>query len=414
MKPEPIEIYDIGVIGGGIAGAAIARDAALRGLRVVLFEKNTFGSGTSSKSSKLIHGGIRYLELAWKALCFANFPEAWKNFCFVFVSLRESRILRRIAPGLVEPLPLFIPIYRSDKRNPWMIYLGTWLYFILATFAGGAKLPQVRSGAKKALETVPALEPDGLLGGVGIWDFHVDDRALVEATIASAVKNGARCFEHATVTHYEHDAASNTYLVRVAEQKEEREVHVRKLINASGPWVDKTRALGREREKDYVLPVAGSHITLPSFLPSSVLLQAQDGRFFFVIEQKSGARVGTTERVTKELDGIKPSEEEVDYLLASLNRYFPGKNFSKKDILSQDAGARPLSAPASTRNPNEIPRDHEIRVSRSGCIHMIGVKLTDHRRAAEEVLDRLIPLLLPFNAKLRRKTQTHRLPLIES
>ena len=414
MKSNASEIYDLGIIGGGICGAAIARDASLRGVRVVLFEKKEFGSGTSGKSSKLIHGGIRYLELAWKALKRGDFREAWKNLRFVFLSLRESRILRKIAPSLVKPLPMIVPIYRSDGRKPWMVYGGTFLYFLLSFLAGKTMVPKVYMGKKKILAALPGLNPDRLLGGVRIREHWVDDKLLVEATIESAKKNGARCFEHTAVTGYEHDERSNTFLVRLTDATGEHDVRVRKLINASGPWVDKTRALGGEKGKDFILPVAGSHITLPAFLPCSTLLQAKDGRFFFVILNGDRARVGTTERLVQRLDLVNPTEEEVDYLLTSLTRYFPGKHFTPSDILEQDMGVRPLPAAAPARDPNEISREHEIRVSPSGCIHMIGVKLTDHRRAAQEVMDRLVPLLLPVNQKLRKKSLTHRLPLIES
>ncbi len=414
MTTHPIEIYDLGIIGGGISGAAIARDAALRGARVILFEKNEFGSGTSSKSSKLIHGGIRYLELAWNALRRADFQEAWKNFRFVFVSLKESRILRRIAPTLVEPLGLVVPIYKSDPRKPWIIYAGTILYFLLALFAGGAKFPKIYGNKKTLLAAVGELNPEGLLGGVKIWDYWVDDKALVFATIESAKKNGALCFEKTPVIGYQHDQVSNIYLVKVQDRLGEHVIHARKLVDASGPWVDQTRVLGNEKTKDFILPVAGTHITFPAFLPCSTLLQASDGRFFFVINHAGIARVGTTERIVTNVDSVKPTEEEINYLLSSLKRYFPKTNFTQQQILSQDAGTRPLSAGTSSRNPNEISREHEIRVSHSGCIHMIGVKLTDHRRAAEEVMDRLVPLLLATNSNLRRKTATHLLPLIET
>ncbi len=411
MRSDAIEIYDVGIIGGGIAGAAIARDAALRGMSVVLFEKNEFGSGASSKSSKLIHGGIRYLELSWNSLKCAAFSEAWKNFRFVFVSLKESRILRRIAPSLVEPLPLIAPIYASDRRRPWMIYGGAMLYFILALFAGGSKFPTIYASKKSILKALPELNSEGLLGGVKIWDHWADDKALVLATIESAKKNKALCFEKSPVLSYESDSVSNTFLMNVMDHGEERILRVRKLVNASGPWVDKTRELGHEKNHDFILPVAGSHVTLPVFLPCSTLLQAEDGRFFFVINHGQKARVGTTERIVTDLDSVQPTEEEINYLLDSLKRYFPKINFQRKEILSVDAGVRPLSVPVSSQNPYEISREHEIRVSPSGCIHMIGVKLTDHRRAAEEVVNRLVPLLLPTNPNLKRKTSTHRLPL---
>ena len=405
------ETHDLGIIGGGICGAGIARDAALRGIRVVLFEKNEFGSGTSGKSSKLIHGGIRYLELAWNSFKRADFSEAWKNFNFVFVSLRESRRLRRLAPSLVQPLELLVPIYKDDRRKPWIMYGGTVLYFILALFSGRAKFPRIYPSRAAALKALPDLDPEGLLGAVKIWDHWVDDRALVLATMESAKKSGAQCFEKMPIVHYEHDKTSNTFLLHVTDRAQEKKVRVRKLINATGPWLDKIKQLSHEKEKDYLCPVAGCHLMLNSFLPCSTLLQARDNRFFFVINHGGQARVGTTERVVSNVDAVQPTEEEIDYLLSSLNRYFPKKNFTRKDILNRDAGVRPLAAPDSPIEANKISREHKIRVSPSGCIHMIGVKLTDHRRAAEEVVDRLVPLLLPANPKLRHKSQTGRLPL---
>ena len=143
----------------------------------------------------------------------------------------------------------------------------------------------------------------------------------------------------------------------------------------------------------------------------SVLLEANDGRFFFVINIGDISRIGTTERLVKNLDNVIATADEVDYLLKSVSRYFPAITLSKKDILSTDAGVRPLVAPGFSQDANHVSREHAIRVGPTGVVHVLGVKLTDHRRAAEEVLDRLVPSLLPHCPKAKRKTSTHRIPL---
>ncbi len=384
-------IYDVAIIGGGIAGAGIARDAALRGLSVVLFEKNEFGSGASGKSSKLIHGGIRYLELSWNAFKSLKWGKAWKNLRFVFSSLKESRTLETIAPHLVKPISLIVPIYETDKRNPLTIIAGVLFYFLLARFSGKAKRPKIFWTQASLLRELPGLNPEGLKCGVMLWDHTTDDKALVRATIASAEQNGARCLKQAAVTGYHERPKEGSYEIRVRRNFSEEIFYSKKLINASGAWVDKTRALGREKNSDFILPVAGSHITVRKFLLSSTLLQAEDSRIFFVINTGETARVGTTEWICREPDAVAVKEGDIDYLLHSLGRYFPDKNFTRKDILSQDAGIRPLAFTANDQNPNEISRNHEIRVGSSGVLHVLGVKLTDHRRAAERVVDKIAP-----------------------
>src|SRR3989338_6125560 len=194
--------FDIAIIGGGIAGAGIARDAALRGLRAILFEKNTFGSGTSNKSSKLIHGGLRYLELAWNALKRDNLSEAWKNFHFVFASLRESMILEKIASHLVRPIDLVVPIYKNEAMNPWLIYFGTLFYGSLAFLAGNHRFPRILGSKTAVLKLIPNLSPNHLLGGIVIWDHITNDKKLVEETIRSAARSGAQTLEHAFVKSY--------------------------------------------------------------------------------------------------------------------------------------------------------------------------------------------------------------------
>ena len=412
MKQNPEDIYDIAIIGGGIAGAGIARDAALRGIRTALFEAKSFGSGTSSKSSKLIHGGIRYLELSWNAFRRGALREAWKNLRFVFHSLKESRILEKIAPDLVKPVALIIPVYRSDARKPAAIYLGTLLYWLLSVCSGKARLPAVFWSKKSILEKLPELKKEDLLGGVLLWDHTADDLGLVQATIASARKNGAVCLENSAVTKFDYDFDRNFYKIYL-DGAATPSYFSRKLLNATGPWVDKTRELLRDKEYDENLiePVAGAHITLKRFLPWSVILEAQDSRVFFVINRGETARVGTTEWPCENPDEVKPRQEDIDYLLASLSKYFPDKKFGVGDVLSSDAGVRPLAKPAGNQSAHEISREHAIRVDHSGVIHVLGVKLTDHRRAAEEIVDELVPQLLRANPDIKTKTLTHRVRL---
>jgi len=408
-KPEPI--FDIAIIGGGIAGTAIARDASLRGARVILFEKSAFGSGTSGKSSKLIHGGIRYLELSWNALKRGQAAEGWKNFCFVISALRESALLERTAPDLIRPIELVIPIHRNEGQNVWAVYLGAAFYGFLALLTGNRKGPRILAGQKAVLKLVPNLNPKGLAGGVVIWDHITDDKRLVEEIMHSAVQVGAQALEQTLVSNYRYDAENQFYEISAERNGTPQTYHARKLINASGPWVDKIRAKTGEKTDDFLVPVAGSHITVKRFTDYSVILRAQDKRIFFVINLGPHSRIGTTERIHKDPDTVQPLDEEVEYLLCALERYFPNVKLGPEDIVSKDSGIRPLAKPVKAQTPHDISREHEIRIGPTGVIHVLGVKLTDHRRAAKEVIDRLIPELKRFNPAIKTKTLTHQKPL---
>jgi len=403
---EPGVLYDLAVIGGGIAGAGVARDAALRGLKVLLLEKRTFGSGTSSTSSKLIHGGIRYLELAWKAFLRGRLDRAWKDLRFVFASLRESRILERIAPEWVRPLPLLVPCYAGDSRRPASIRAGAWIYWTLAALSGsGVRTPQWLEGAEAVRTALPGLKTDGLRGAIRIWDRCTDDVALVRATIDSAVRAGGRCLEHAEVVSYRNEGGRFEITARRQDGTLQR-FYSRKMVDAGGPWVDKIRLEAgglKESAGRYLLTVAGSHIELPRFLPESVILQARDGRVFFAIDRGERTRVGTTEWAWEDPDSVKVPDSDVEYLLDSLRRYFPETRFDKRDILTADAGVRPLAFETDSRGgANEVSREHAIRTDPDGVLHLIGVKLTDHRRAAEDLVNRVAP---------GTRSRTARLPL---
>ena len=394
-------LYDIAIIGGGIAGSAIARDAALRGARVVLFEKNTFGSGTSGKSSKLIHGGLRYLEVAWLALKRGDLLECWKNFRFVFVSLRECRILKNIAPELVKPISFLIPIYRQSKRKRLSVYFGTLLYGSMSWILGSGRFPGILFSKDAVLRLEPELNPEGLLGGVILWDHVTDDQRLVEQTMLSAQKHGAQAFERAKVTGTRLDRENKIYEIDVESGTEKRAVLSRVLIDARGPWVDPA----------LILPVAGSHITLKKFTEQSMILEAEDRRIFFVINYKEEARVGTTERICRDPDHVKSTDGEIHYLLSALKKYFPKMTFKREDILRSDAGVRPLAKPKHDLSPTHISREHEIATGADGVIHVLGVKLTDHRRAAEKIIRSLLPKIRASRPLVRGGSVTRQAPL---
>lgn len=406
---EPI--YDLAIIGGGIAGAGIARDASLRGAHVLLLEKNTFGSGTSSKSSKLIHGGLRYLETAAQAFARGHFQEFWKNLRFVFLALRETHILHRTAPELVREIQLLVPIYKSGGRGRFTVFFGTTLYGIFSRLAGGKHFSKILWGKKEVLETEPQLNPEGLLGGVIVWDHTTDDAALVRAIVNSAICEGADAYEHSKVTHYLFDHQRKVYVLNVTKNGSAETFHARTLVNAGGPWADQVRALGGEKTDSMMVPVSGAHINVKKFCRSSVILEAEDKRIFFVINRESDARIGTTERIQKDPDHVEATQEEVNYLLRAVKEFFPSADLTLEDILSKDAGIRPLARPLGSVSPTQISREHEFIKGANGVVHVIGVKLTDHRRAAEELIDQMTPDLVTWNPSLKRRSLTRETPL---
>jgi glycerol-3-phosphate dehydrogenase len=363
-----------------------------------------FGSGTSSKSSKLIHGGIRYLEIAWASLLRGRLREAWQNYRFVFSALKECRRLEKIAPNLVTPLALLIPIYRSDPRRKWTVFAGAYLYFLLALFSGETRMPKIYASKRRILSKLPSLNPDGLLGGIRIWDRLVDDTALVQATIASACRCGARCYERTQVMNYK-KLNDSIYEIEVRDpQGVVHRIRSRSLVNASGPWVDTVQKLGGEFIRNFIAPIAGSHITLKRFLPYSVILQARDHRIFFCINIKDHVRIGTTEWRCDDPDNVIVPEKDIHYFIEALAFYFPEHKITVADIVSKDAGIRPLYRSSKATSPNAISREHEILESDAGVLHVAGVKLTDHRRAAEDVVDVLVKKL---NTQEFKPCRTH-------
>lgn len=387
--PSAVFSTDVAIIGGGIAGGAIARECRMRGLSVTLFEKNTFGSGTSSKSSKLIHGGLRYLEVAWSALLSGRIFEFWKNLRFVFLALRETHHLAHEWLDVIHPIELLMPIYKNQGRSRFSVFFGTWLYGLMSLCGGGKKGTRILSSAKEVLQLEPGLNPNGLLGGVIVQDHTTDDLALVKHIIHDAQKRGAHAFEHTEVMHYYFDSAAKQFEIEVQQNGNRQVFYAKKLVNASGAWVDSVRKKATGKASELIAPIAGAHVELPLFSNYSVILQAEDKRIFFVINRMTSARIGTTERLETNPDHVSPTHEEIRYLLSAVKNFFPSAPLSPSQIISTDAGIRPLVKPKRSVSANEISREHEFVFDSDGAVHVLGVKLTDHRRAAAELLDKL-------------------------
>jgi len=381
--------YDIAIIGGGIAGAAIAREATLQGKKVILFEKSTFGSGTSSKSSKLIHGGLRYLEVAWSALLSGCLGEFWKNLRFVYLALKETQILAKSWPDLIQEIELLMPIYKHHGRSKFSVFFGTWLYGFLAQCGGGKKGTRILGSAEEVLKLEPGLQSNGLLGGVIVQDHTTNDLALVHRILQDARSRGADALEHAEVSHYHFQKHADLFEIRVEINQVDKIFYAKHLVNASGAWVDRVRQMAGGIKSQMIAPIAGAHVEVQKFSRYSTILQAEDHRLFFVINRGERARIGTTERVETNPDQVEVTAAEIRYLLSSVKRFFPGAQLGPSQILSADAGIRPLARPKQASSANEISREHQFVWDERGAVHVLGVKLTDHRRAAVELLHKI-------------------------
>jgi glycerol-3-phosphate dehydrogenase len=378
--------FDIVIVGGGINGTGIARDAALRGLKVLLLEKCDFGSGTSSWSTRLIHGGLRYLEHGEIGL--------------VYESLHERRHLRRIAKHLVRPLRINIPFYRTSSRSPMLIRLGMIAYDLLSL---RKSLPRHRILGRKALLALePGLNPAGLRGGAQYYDAQVvfAERLVIE-NVLSAQKAGAELRSYCEVTGIDiQEGRASGVRFRDDREAQERVVTAGVIINAAGPWVDTVLGQASCSFPRLMGGTKGSHIIVGQFTGAPrdafYVEAASDGRPVFIVPWNGQYLVGTTDlRFDKDPDDARISSEEVDYLINETNRVFPRARLGRADIHFAYSGVRPL--PFQEKGPESaITRRHLIlHHSREAknLVSIIGGKLTTYRNLSEQAVKLVLRLL---------------------
>ena len=371
--------FDLLVVGGGITGAGVARDAALRGLRVALVEADDWASGTSSRSSRLVHGGVRYLEHGHLHL--------------VFEASRERRTLLRIAPHLVRPLRFTWPVYDGARIARWKLRAGLLAYDALSLFRNVG----THHGASRRniLQREPSIRGDGLLGGARYWDASTDDVRLTLANVVSAAQAGAVVMNHVAVTAFTHDAQGQVSGAEVTERASgvRGTVSARVVVNATGPWSDVTRHLDDGAARAGASGSKGVHIAVPRprvpCCDALTLLHPDDGRVFFILPSPVHTIIGTTE--TPAISGpasVRANRDDVVYLLRAANHFFPAAALEPRDVISAWAGIRPLVAHAGTAD-NDASREHHIDASASGLLSVTGGKLTTYRAMAAEIVDRV-------------------------
>ncbi len=392
---------DLLVIGGGITGAGIARDAAMRGIRTCLVEAGDFGHGTSSRSSRLIHGGLRYLEHGWLRL--------------VFEASRERRILLRIAPHLVHPLPFVFPVHAGGRVGRARLAAGLWLYDLLSLFRNVRAHRMLSRRAVQRLE--PRLRDRDLVGGAVYYDGWCDDARLVLANVRSARRHGAMTASYAAVTALEKAGGRvRGAVVEDAVEGRRLTVHAHVTVNAAGPWTDALRRLDDEVAAPLLRPTKGVHVAVPRRRVGNTgaltLTSPLDGRVMFVLPWGDVTMIGTTDTDhAGAADDVSPSHEDVTYLLRSANAFFPDARLGGDDVIAAWAGLRPLLQVDGAASTAAVPREHRIVESPSGLLTIAGGKLTTYRSMAAELVDTVAAKLHALDGRRVAEARTDREPL---
>ena len=373
--------FDVLVIGGGIYGAWTAYDAAQRGLSVALIEKNDWASGTSSASSKLIHGGLRYLE--------------HYDFGLVRDALAERRRLHRIAPHLVRPLDFIMPVWKGPRASPFLLSCGLFLYDLLGLPSQPVHWHRHYS-RHQLLEAFPYVDPVRLLGGFRYGDCQEDDARMTLVVVAAAQSAGA--FVANRIGALELLQGTSGAKVRDEMSGETFDLRARVTVNAAGPWAP--QLLGRASPA--VKRVKGIHIVLPAIpnCDSAFLLTATDGRVFFVIPWYGRTIVGTTETEISDPDTLRATDEEVRYLLHGVKNGLPGISWTESDVIARYAGVRTLQA-EDEEHLAAVTREFTVLEPLPNLIMPLGGKYTTARSDAAEIVDQAQKLL-------NLKRSTHR------
>lgn len=366
-------VFDLLVIGGGATGGGIALDAASRGLKVALIERGDFGSGTSSRSTKLIHGGVRYLEQA-----LLNFDV--KKLHLVKEALQERKTLLKIAPHLTHPLPLVIPV-RTPLQAIWF-WGGMKLYDALS---GKKSLKGSRWVGKEELYTMIPRLKRGFLGGVLYYDGQFNDSRMALSIILTAIAHTA------TAANYVELISLNPHIVRDVLTHETFEIKAKRIVNAAGPFADRIRTLDNPNAVPLLEPSRGSHLLFDQAHLNDVGLlipKTDDGRVLFFLPWEQGALLGTTDIPSRVEDNPLPTQEEEAYLLKHVESYLEG-GLTSDAIMGRFSGIRPLLRRKAGERSKDVTRDFMIEESKSGLLTVVGGKWTTYRKMAEALVDRL-------------------------
>lgn len=397
------KVFDVLIIGGGITGACAARDATRRGLSTAVVEKNDWAFGTSSRSSKLVHGGLRYLELF--------------DFKLVFEACRERRRLLLNAPHVVWPQSFMFPVYKGDKNPLFIIAMGLWLYDFMALFRN-VQNHQLH-GPRRILEVEPALDRERLTGGGQFYDCSTDDARLTLSHVQSAHLEGACCLSYTRVLGILSDGGKACGArVRDEISGEEFDIEARVVLNCTGPWTDEVCRMDDPSAAPKLRPTKGAHVIVPwervkvtNALP---IISPSDERLMFLIPWGDFALIGTTDTdYDGDYDTIHASWEDVEYILAAANRTLPDAHLTLDDVVSTYAGLRPLVVEGGGKDVKEskVSREHSVYESHSGLISIAGGKLTTARSMAQELVDLAARRLEERFGVRAEKCKTRRAPV---
>jgi len=396
--------FDVLVVGGGVTGAGVALDAASRGLRTALVERDDFASGTSSKSSKLVHGGLRYLQQG--------------DIRLVYQALRERQILRHNAPHLVKILPFLIPIFSKDglinRKLARAMGSAMWLYDL----TGGARIGKLhkRLSSDEAVAHMPTLNRDRLAGAYLYYDARADDARLTLALArTAAVDHGAVVANGVALVGLDKDAAGRVTGATLRADGVEGDLHVRtrSVVNAAGVWSDEVRQIDEGTDPRSIRPAKGIHITVPWAKVrndiAAVIPVPKDKRSVFVVPWGDLTYVGTTDTdYDGPVDDPQCTPEDIEYLLGAINGVVD-EAITPDEILGTWAGLRPLVKDATSNRTADLSRRHKVRRSDSGVVTITGGKLTTYREMAADTVDDIVALLGPLDHPVSRRSRTRKL-----
>lgn len=394
-----LEKFDVLVIGGGITGAGIALDASTRGMKVALVEMQDFAAGTSSRSTKLVHGGLRYL----------------KQFEVKMVAEvgKERAIVYENGPHVTTPEWMLLPFHKGGTFGKFSTSIGLRVYDFLA----GVKRSERRTmlTASETLRKAPLVKKDGLKGGGVYVEYRTDDARLTIEVMKAAVEKGAVALNYSKVENLLYEQGK-VVGARVQDQLsgEEFEIHAKKVVNAAGPWVDKVREMDNSKKGKVLRLTKGVHVVIDQSkfpLKQAVYFDTPDKRMVFAIPRDGKAYVGTTDTFyDKDAAVPKMTKSDRDYILHAINYMFPDVNVTEHDIESSWAGVRPLIWEEG-KDPSEISRKDEIWESKTGLITIAGGKLTGYRKMAEMITDVLAKKMQEEYNKSFSISQTKNLPI---